>query len=112
MLPSSSFDPNEFVLLSHVLKPGMVVVDGGANAESMSLFAAQRVGAAGRVIAVEPSSREVLLASLRLNEIENTTAREWLSVPRKAPSSWRSRRRATRARTPSGRGWPTRISRR
>ena len=35
-----------------------------------------------------------------------------LSVPRKAPSSWRSRRRATRARTPSGRGWPTRISRR
>ena len=74
LVRQGSFDPNEFVLLSHVLKPGMVVVDGGAEG-LYSLFAAQRVSAAGRVIAVEPL-RELqrLLANLRLNEIENTTA--------------------------------------
>jgi FkbM family methyltransferase len=71
-----SFEPNEFVLLSRVLEPGMVFVDGGANDGLYSLFAARRVGSTGRVLAVEPSSREYerLLDNLRLNGIENTTA--------------------------------------
>ncbi len=53
-----SFEPNEFAFLDRVLKPGMVFVDVGANDGYYTLFAARRVGPGGRVVAVEPSSRE------------------------------------------------------
>jgi FkbM family methyltransferase len=53
-----SFEPNEFALLDRILRPGMVFVDVGANDGYYTLFAARRIGAAGRVIAVEPSTRE------------------------------------------------------
>lgn len=53
-----SFEPNEFAFLDEVLKPGMVFVDAGANDGYYTLFAARKVGAAGKVVAVEPSSRE------------------------------------------------------
>ena len=53
-----SFEPNEFAFLDQVLKPGMVFFDVGANDGYFTLFAARRVGPAGRVIAVEPSTRE------------------------------------------------------
>jgi FkbM family methyltransferase len=69
-----SFEPNELSLLSRVLQPGMVFVDGGANDGLYSLVASRRVGSAGRVVAVEPSSREFerLAANIRLNGIKNT----------------------------------------
>lgn len=53
-----SFEPNEFAFLDRVLKRGMVFVDVGANDGYYTLFAARRVGLPGRVVAVEPSSRE------------------------------------------------------
>ena len=53
-----SFEPNEFHFLDGVLKPGMVFVDVGANDGYYTLFAARRVGPGGRVVSVEPSSRE------------------------------------------------------
>jgi FkbM family methyltransferase len=53
-----SFEPNEFAFLERVMKPGMVFVDVGANDGYYTLFAAQRVGPSGRVVAVEPSTRE------------------------------------------------------
>ena len=53
-----SFEPNEFHFLDGILKPGMVFVDVGANDGYYTLFAARRVGPAGRVVSVEPSSRE------------------------------------------------------
>jgi FkbM family methyltransferase len=53
-----SFEPNEFAFVDRMLKPGMVFIDVGANDGYYTLFAARRVGPAGRVIAVEPSSRE------------------------------------------------------
>jgi FkbM family methyltransferase len=53
-----SFEPNEFAFLHRVLRPGMVFVDVGANDGYYTLFAARRIGASGRAIAVEPSTRE------------------------------------------------------
>src|SRR5262245_20929132 len=53
-----SFEPNEFAFLDKVLHPGMTFVDVGANDGYYTLFAARRVGSTGRVVAVEPSSRE------------------------------------------------------
>lgn len=55
---SGSFEPNEFAFIDRVLQPGMVMVDVGANDGLYTVFAARRVGPSGRVLAVEPSSRE------------------------------------------------------
>lgn len=64
-----SFEPNEFAFLDNLLKPGMVFVDAGANDGYYTLFAARKVGASGKVIAVEPSSRERI--NLRRNVERN-----------------------------------------
>jgi FkbM family methyltransferase len=68
-----SFEPNEFAFLASFLKPGMVVVDAGANEGFYSLFMARRVAPDGRVIAVEPSPRERqrLEHNLAINDIRN-----------------------------------------
>lgn len=58
-------DPNEFVFLNDLLKPGMVFLDVGANLGLYTLFAASKVGESGQVVSVEPSSRE--FARLRTN---------------------------------------------
>lgn len=51
-------DPNEFAVLADLLRPGMMVIDGGANEGLYSLFCRQLVGPQGMVLAVEPSERE------------------------------------------------------
>ncbi|MBS0221761.1 MAG: FkbM family methyltransferase [Proteobacteria bacterium] len=68
-----SFEPNEFAFLGHILRSGMTVIDVGANEGLYTLFAARRVGPSGRVIAVEPSSREraILDGNLARNRIRN-----------------------------------------
>ncbi len=70
-----SFEPNEFVFFDSFLQPGMVFVDVGANDGYYSVFAATRVGPAGRVIAVEPSSRERvnLRRNLQRNGLKNVS---------------------------------------
>ena len=54
----------------------MVFLDGGANDGLYSLYASRRVGAAGRVLAIEPSPREFerLGANIRLNALSNVEA--------------------------------------
>ena len=64
-----SFEPNEFSFLHGFLKPGMVFVDVGANDGYYTLFAARRVGSTGKVVAVEPSTRERI--NLRRNLLRN-----------------------------------------
>jgi FkbM family methyltransferase len=68
-----TFEPNEFSFLHGFLKPGMVFVDVGANDGYYSLFAARRVGPAGKVVAVEPSTRERinLRRNLQRNHLDN-----------------------------------------
>ena len=72
-----SFEPNEFAFLDKVLRPGMVVVDAGANEGFYSVFMARRVGAQGRVIAVEPSPRERarLVRNIEINGFRNVEVR-------------------------------------
>jgi FkbM family methyltransferase len=53
-------DPNEFSFLGRILRPGMTVIDVGANEGIYSIFCRAKVGSQGKVIAVEPSARECL----------------------------------------------------
>ncbi len=68
-----SYEPNELAVLDRVLEPGMVFLDGGANEGWFSLLAAAKIGPTGKVVAIEPSTREVarLRANLRLNGLSN-----------------------------------------
>lgn len=70
---SGSFEPNEFVFLRGMLQPGMVAIDVGANEGLYTLFAAARLGPTGRVVAVEPSSREraTLQRNFEINGLAN-----------------------------------------
>jgi FkbM family methyltransferase len=48
------YEPQETVLMLHLLRPGMTFVDVGANWGYFTLLAADIVGPSGRVIAFEP----------------------------------------------------------
>ncbi|SEC68263.1 methyltransferase, FkbM family [Rhizobiales bacterium GAS188] len=70
MFVGGTYEPNEFALLDRLLRPGMNIIDGGANEGAYTVFFASRVGSTGRVIAVEPSPRE--LERLRRNIARNS----------------------------------------
>ena len=53
------YEPNEFCLLSRLLKLGLTFIDIGANMGLYTLFAAHRVGESSCVLAIEPSTREM-----------------------------------------------------
>lgn len=69
-------EPNELTWLAEVLRPGMTFVDAGANEGLFTTLAARCVGATGRVVACEPSSREFarLTRNLQLNSLTNVDA--------------------------------------
>ena len=73
LFAGACYEPNEFAVLDRVLKPGMVFLDGGANEGVYTVFASARVGPTGRVIAVEPSPRELrrLEANIKINRAAN-----------------------------------------
>jgi FkbM family methyltransferase len=49
-----AYEPIEVYLLTHLLRPGMVVIDAGANVGQHTLIAAVEVGRRGEVHAFEP----------------------------------------------------------
>jgi FkbM family methyltransferase len=69
---TGNYEPNEFCMLSQVLRPGMVFVDVGANMGLYTIFAARKVGE-GTVLAIEPSTRECgrLLKNVEANSLSN-----------------------------------------
>src|SRR5262249_11964538 len=73
VLVGGAYEPNELAFLAATLDQGMTVVDIGANEGLFTLVAAACVGPGGRVLAVEPSSREFewLQANIALNELHN-----------------------------------------
>lgn len=48
------YEPQETVLVRHLLRPGMTFVDAGANWGYFTLLAATLVGSTGRVVSFEP----------------------------------------------------------
>lgn len=70
------YDDPDLSLVTRILSPGDVFVDGGANIGLFSLAAAERVGPTGKVIAFEPSqdTHRVLKENVQLN------AFHWLEV--------------------------------
>jgi len=70
------YEPNEFWWLKRFLKPGMGVIDVGANVGCYTLYCAALVGRDGRVVAIEPSEREYRRLSnhVSLNNLVNVTA--------------------------------------
>lgn len=73
LLEQERWFEKEADFLPHLLKPGMTVVDIGANLGVYSLPMARLVGPQGRVFAYEPGSatRELLTASRGLNTAQN-----------------------------------------
>lgn len=70
------FERTEMQLVAHLLKPGMKVIDAGANIGVYSLLAAQCVGSEGKVWAFEPSQStyRLFLDNLALNHVTTVTA--------------------------------------
>jgi FkbM family methyltransferase len=66
------YEPQETLLLQHLLAPGMTFLDVGANWGYFTLLAAHLIGPTGRVISVEADPRAC--AALRANLAENRLA--------------------------------------
>lgn len=72
---TGAYGPQESALLRAILSPGATFVDAGANWGFFTLLAAHRVGAGGRVVALEPDPR--LFRLLRENVSANSLGRVW-----------------------------------
>lgn len=67
------YAPQETILCRHLLQPGMVFMDVGANWGYFSLLAADLVGDSGAVVAFEPHPRlaGLLEANVNLNQLKH-----------------------------------------
>lgn len=70
------FEPETSALFGKIVKPGMTVVDVGANIGWYSLLSARLVGEKGRVIAFEPEPRnyKLMQTSITENDLKNIEA--------------------------------------
>lgn len=73
VIKNKIFEPQLTKYISNTLKPGDVFVDVGANEGWFSIYAAKKVGPAGKVFAIEPQQRlwEVLIKNFFINGIIN-----------------------------------------
>ena len=69
------YEPHVTAVMRPLLRPGMVMVDIGANVGYYTLMAASRVGPTGKVIAFEPldDNCALLSMSLKVNRFQNVT---------------------------------------
>ncbi|MDP6035473.1 MAG: FkbM family methyltransferase [Verrucomicrobiota bacterium] len=70
------YEKGETAFVQRALRPGMTVLDVGANVGYYTALAARRVGPSGRVIALEPDpqSFEYLEQTIAANEVGNVDA--------------------------------------
>lgn len=73
---AGDYEPQETRLLSLLLRPGMTVIDAGANWGYFTLLCAHLVGAGGRVLALEPDPRmcALLRRNIDLNRLSGVDA--------------------------------------
>ena len=71
-LRAGSYEPHITALFRQLLRPGMGVIDLGANIGYFTMLAARLVGTAGYVLAIEPNRQNVKLleASRRFNKFD------------------------------------------
>jgi FkbM family methyltransferase len=86
-LRSGTYEPHLTAVFERHCRPGMTVVDVGANLGYFSLLASRLVGPDGRVVALEPNSENcrLLLSSLRVSGISNV---ELLPVAADVARGW------------------------
>jgi FkbM family methyltransferase len=86
-LLSGDYEPQLTSVFKRHCKPGMTVVDVGANVGYYSILASKLVGPSGRVIALEPNSENcrLLLSSVRMAGITNV---ELIPVACDRASGW------------------------
>jgi FkbM family methyltransferase len=86
-LVSGEYESHLTAVFERHCRPGMTVVDVGANLGYYSLLASRLVGASGKVVALEPNSENcrLLLSSLRLNGSTNV---ELLPVAADRDTGW------------------------
>ncbi len=77
-----AYEPIEVYLLTHLLRPGMVVIDAGANVGQHTLIAAAQVGRDGEVHAFEPVPRNFqrLAAHLLENRLATTVRANMIAL--------------------------------
>lgn len=70
-----AFEKEEIELFQRIIKPGMIIVDAGANIGLYSLIASQSVGLNGKVFSFEPSIQtfQRLSDNIKLNGFKNIT---------------------------------------
>jgi tRNA A58 N-methylase Trm61 len=69
------YEPHVTAVLERHVRPGMFVVDIGANIGYLTMYLAMLVGPSGRVVAVEPNPENVVLieASRRANGFDQVS---------------------------------------
>lgn len=70
---TKTFEKREIDFFQRVIKPGMTIVDAGANIGLYSLIAAQIVGSTGKIFSFEPSIEtfQRLLSNIKVNKFNN-----------------------------------------
>ena len=76
------YDPNSMVVISSLLPKDGVFIDVGASFGYFSIIATKAVGPNGRVIAIEPSSRDYnrLIDNVRINNLGNIISTYRLAI--------------------------------
>ncbi len=72
---TKQFEKQEIDSFQRIIKPGMTIVDAGANIGLYSLIASQLIGSKGRVFSFEPSKEtfQRLTDNIKLNGFNNIT---------------------------------------
>lgn len=96
MIAYGEYSEGEWRLLDRILRPGMVVVEVGANIGALTVPIAKKLGRRGMVYAFEPQVGvfQVLCANLALNDLVNVQALNagcaaeagWLGILRPDPA--------------------------
>ena len=73
ILFKGTYEPLTTELFNRLVKPGMTVIDIGANIGYFTLLAAKLVGKEGKVYAFEPESKnyELLIKNININKFDN-----------------------------------------